>query len=63
MLECRIQDNGKGKASFNKVKLHESKALQLAAERLHLIQPQILNPISTNFTETDGTFVVILLQV
>ena len=63
VLECRIQDNGKGKASFNKVKLHQSKALQLAAERLQLIQPQILNPITTNFTESDGTFVVILLQI
>lgn len=63
VLECRIKDNGKGIASFNKVKLHTSKALQLAEERLRLIQPHISNPITTNFTETDGTFVVILLQV
>ena len=63
VLECRIRDNGKGKASFNKVKLHTSKALQLAEERLHLIQPQISNPITINFTESEGTFVVILLQI
>jgi LytS/YehU family sensor histidine kinase len=63
VLECRIKDNGKGIASFNKVKLHTSKALQLAEERLRLIQPHISNPITTNFTEFDGTFVVILLQV
>lgn len=63
VLECRIKDNGKGIASFNKVKLHTSKALQLAEERLRLIQPHISNPITTNFTETDGTFVLILLQV
>ena len=63
MLECRIRDNGKGKASFNKVKLHTSKALQLAEERLRLIQPQISNPITINFTESEGTFVLILLQV
>ncbi len=63
ILECYIKDNGKGKASFNKVKLHQSKALLLAEERLRLIQPQILNPITTNFTESNGTFVVILLQV
>ena len=63
VLECRIKDNGKGMASFNKVKLHTSKALQLAEERLRLIQPHISNPITTNFTEFDGTFVVILLQV
>ena len=63
VLECHIKDNGKGKASFKKVKLHESKALQLAAKRLQLIQPQILNPITTNFTESEGTFVLILLQV
>ena len=63
VLECRIKDNGKGIASFNKVKLHTSKALQLAEERLHLIQPQISNPITINFTESEGTFVLILLQV
>ena len=63
VLECRIKDNGKGIASFNKVKLHTSKALQLAEERLHLIQPQISNPITINFTESEGTFVVILLQI
>ena len=63
VLECRIKDNGKGIASFNKVKLHTSKALQLAEERLRLIQPQISNPITINFTESEGTFVVILLQI
>ncbi|WP_428224646.1 histidine kinase [Flavobacterium sp.] len=63
LLVCQIKDNGKGKASFEKVKLHKSKALLLAEERLRLIQPQILNPITTNFTEFDGTSIVILLQI
>lgn len=63
ILECKINDNGKGLASFKKVKLHTSKALQLAEERLRLIQPQILNPIVIDFTDSDGTFVVILIQI
>lgn len=63
LLECTIADNGKGKASFQKVKLHKSKALLLAAERLQLLQPEIENPITTNFTEFDGTQIRILLKV
>ncbi|MEW5675206.1 histidine kinase [Flavobacterium enshiense] len=63
LLECTISDNGKGKASFQKVKLHKSKALLLAAERLQLLQPEIENPISTDFTEQNGTQIRILLKV
>lgn len=63
LLECKVVDNGKGKASFDKVKLHDSKALKLASERLLLLQPEIKNPISTNFTESNGTEVIVLLKV
>ena len=63
LLECKIIDNGNGKASFSKIKLHESKALKLAEERLKLIQPEIENPITINFTENNGTIVLILLQI
>ena len=63
LLECKIIDNGNGKASFSKLKLHESKALKLAEERLKLIQPEIENPITINFTENNGTIVLILLQI
>ncbi len=63
LLECTIADNGKGKASFQKVKLHESKALLLAAERLQLLQPEVENPIYTDFTEDNGTLIRILLKV
>ena len=63
LLECKIIDNGNGKASFSKLKLHESKALKLAEERLKLIQPEIENPIATDFTENDGSRVSIVLKV
>lgn len=63
LLECKIIDNGNGKASFSKIKLHESKALKLAQERLKLMQPEIENPIITDFTENDGSRVGIVLKV
>lgn len=63
ILECKIIDNGKGKASFAKVKLHESKALTLASERLKLLQPEVENPIITDFTEHDGTRITLYLKV
>lgn len=63
LLECKIIDNGNGKASFSKIKLHESKALKLAEERLQLTQPEIENPIITDFTENDGSSIVIVLKV
>ncbi len=63
LLECKIIDNGNGKASFSKIKLYESKALKLVEERLKLMQPEIENPIAINFAENNGTIVVILLQI
>ena len=63
LLECKIIDNGNGKASFSKIKLHESKALKLAEERLKLMQPEIENSIITDFTENDGSCVSIVLKV
>lgn len=63
LLECKIIDNGNGKASFSKTKLHESKALKLAQERLKLMQPEIENPITTDFTENEGSIIIIDLKV
>ena len=63
ILECQISDNGKGKASFQKNKLHQSKGSSLTSERLSLLQPEIKNPITSVFTETKGTIVTILLKI
>jgi hypothetical protein len=52
---CTIADNGVGKASFDKKKTHQSKALELTKERLKLMQPEIENAIEVDFSETGTT--------
>lgn len=63
ILECTIKDNGKGLASFNKTKLHNSKGITLVKERLQLLQPEIENPITVLHTQEEGTLVTVLLKV
>jgi ligand-binding sensor domain-containing protein len=55
VLLCTIADNGVGKASFDKKKTHQSKALELTKERLKLMQPEIENAIEVDFSETGTT--------
>jgi LytS/YehU family sensor histidine kinase len=63
VMVCKIIDNGKGSASFTKVKLHKSKGISLTKERLSLLQPEIENPITIEYPETQGTTVCILLAM
>ncbi|SHG21235.1 Two component regulator propeller [Flavobacterium micromati] len=63
VMVCKIIDNGKGSASFTKVKLHKSKGISLTKERLSLLQPEIENPITIEYSETQGTTVYILLAI
>ena len=63
ILECKIIDNGKGSSSFDKVKLHKSKGIELTKERLSLLQPEIQEPILIDYTESQGTTVMIRLKL
>lgn len=63
ILECVIADNGRGIQSFKKMKLHKSKALSLVSDRLKLIQPEVQNAITTEFTEFEGTKITLLLKI
>ena len=63
ILECKVIDNGKGIFSFDKVKLHKSKGIELTKERLSLLQPEIVQPITIDYTKTQGTTVLIRLKV
>ncbi|MEM8521891.1 histidine kinase [Flavobacterium sp. PL12] len=63
ILECKIIDNGKGNSSFDKVKLHKSKGVELTKERLILLQKEIKNPIETEYNDTKGTCVTIKIKV
>ncbi|MBE8724776.1 sensor histidine kinase [Flavobacterium hungaricum] len=63
ILECRIIDNGKGFTTGNAQKTHQSKGIQLARERLALLQETIADPIIIKQTKNEGTTITILLMV
>jgi len=62
-LFCEIVDNGKGMISVNLSKLHASKGIDLAKERIALFQVDNVNPIAISSILNEGTTVVLKLQV
>lgn len=63
ILECKISDNGKGFAITTTQKVHQSKAIHLAKERLALLQDKVDNPIRIEEAKGRGTTVTIHLQI
>ncbi|MFV5702082.1 histidine kinase [Flavobacterium sp. XS2P12] len=61
-LFCEIIDNGKGMMSGGLNKLHASKGIDLAKERIALFQEDNENPISISSNPNEGTTVVLKLQ-
>jgi ligand-binding sensor domain-containing protein len=62
-LICKISDNGKGMQSGNLNKLHASKGIDLAKERIALFQMDNSNPIVISSNLNEGTIVVLRLRV
>ena len=62
-LFCKIIDNGKGMQSRNVNKLHASKGIDLAKERIALFQENNENPITIRSNPNEGTTVVLKLQM
>lgn len=62
-LFCKIIDNGKGMQSQNLNKLHASKGIDLAKERIALFQVDNENPITISSNPNKGTTVVLKLQM
>lgn len=62
-LFCQIVDNGKGMISGNLNKLHTSKGIDLAKERIALFQVENSNPIEIFSILNEGTTIVIKLQI
>lgn len=62
-LFCEIADNGKGMQSENLNKLHLSKGIDLAKERITLFQVDNLNPIVISSKLNEGTTIVLKLQI
>lgn len=62
-LFCRIIDNGKGMLSGNLNRLHISKGIDLAKERIALFQVENVNPIIVSSTLNHGTTVVLKLLI
>ncbi|MBF4472630.1 histidine kinase [Flavobacterium sp. HJJ] len=62
-LFCEIIDNGKGMVSVNINKLHTSKGIALAKERIALFQVDNENPITIFSNPNKGTTVVLKLQI
>ena len=60
-LVIEIMDNGKGMQSPNLDKLHASKGIDLAKERIALFQENNENPISISSKLNEGTIVVLKL--
>jgi len=63
LLECKIIDNGKGFSETNKHKNRPSKGIQLAKERLALLDGTTENSVSVEHHKYEGTTVTILLKV
>ena len=62
-LFCEIIDNGKGMQSGNLNKLHASKGIDLAKERIALFQFENSNPIIISSVLTEGTTVILKLKM
>lgn len=62
-LFCKIIDNGKGMQSQNLNKLHTSKGIDLAKERIALFQVNNENPIVISSVPDEGTTIVIKLKI
>lgn len=62
-LFCKIIDNGKGMQAGNLNKLHASKGIDLANERITLFQENNENPITISSKPNEGTTVVLKLQI
>lgn len=62
-ISCEIQDNGKGMVSGNLNKLHTSKGIKLAKERISLFQPDAENAVSVISVPKEGTTIVLRLQI
>ena len=62
-LFCEIIDNGKGVQSGNANKLHTSKGIDLAKERIALFQSDNSNPIVISSSQNEGTTVILKLQI
>ncbi|MFB9079802.1 histidine kinase [Flavobacterium procerum] len=62
-LICKIIDNGKGMFSVNLNKLHTSKGIDLAKERIALFHMDNSNPITISSNLNEGTMVVLRLQI
>ena len=62
-LSCEVIDNGKGMLSGNLNKLHASKGIDLAKERIVLFQVYNENPINISSNPNEGTTVVLKLQI
>lgn len=63
ILECKIIDNGMSLKASKKIKIHQSKGIQLIKERLSLLQNSNVNPVDIQLTENNGTTVTIRLKV
>ena len=63
LLECKIIDNGKGFVETNKHKNRPSKGIQLAKERLALLEGTTANSITIQHDKNEGTAVTIRLKV
>ncbi|WP_238567376.1 histidine kinase [Flavobacterium sp. 83] len=63
ILECKIIDNGMSLTAAKKIKIHQSKGIQLTKERLSLLQNSNVNPIDIQLTDNNGTTVIIRLTV
>lgn len=62
-LFCEIIDNGKGIASGNLNKLHYSKGIDLAKERIALFQIDNSNPIVISSKLHEGTIVILKFNI
>ncbi|MCR4030282.1 MULTISPECIES: histidine kinase [Flavobacterium] len=62
-LICKIVDNGKGMQSGNLNKLHASKGIDLAKERIALFQMDNSDPITISSQPNEGTMVVLKVQI
>ncbi len=62
-LFCEIIDNGKGMQSENLNKLHTSRGIDLAKERIALFQFENSNPILISSVINEGTTVVLKLKI
>jgi two-component sensor histidine kinase len=63
ILECKISDNGVGFVTPNKQKSHQSRGVDLAKERLSLLEGTFESTIAIQHKINEGTTVTIRLEV